>query len=40
MTAGKEALFLTNNNYFTLINKAAFMFKYTIGKMTPRGVQL
>lgn len=32
MAAGSKALFFTNNNYFTLINKAAFMFKYTVGK--------
>ena len=28
----KQALFLTNNNYFTRINKAAFMLEYKMGK--------
>lgn len=28
MAAVKQPLFVTNNNYFTLINKAAFMPEY------------
>jgi len=31
MAAVNDALFLTNNNYFTPINKAAVMLEYKIG---------
>ncbi len=32
MAAVNKALFLTNNNYFALINIEAFMLEYKIGK--------